>query len=346
MKRVKTIGMDLGDKNHHVCVLDAGGKVEMRGTIRNEPDAVRGFFLENRKAKVVMETGMHSGWVTDIGREVGMSLVVANSREVASIWKSRNKSDERDAEQLARLARADEKLLKPVQVRGREVRRDMVALKAREALVRSRVTLVNQIRSICKNFGYRLASGGSEAFGRRVRLPEELQELLDPMLKQVESLSECIKGYDEKIIGLEGKYPVAKRLQQVTGVGSLTSVAYVLMVEDPGKFKSSRDAGAYFGLKPRRDQSGEIDKQLPISKLGSEMVRRLLVNASQYIMGRFGPDSDLRRFGMKLAARGGKAAKKRAVIAVARKLAVLLHALWKSGQDYQPLKNGGLLRAA
>ncbi len=300
--------MDLGDKNHHVCALNGKGGVESRGTVKNDPESIRDFFSKHRGATVVMETGVHSGWISDLGEDLGMDLVVANSREV---------------------------------------RRDMGILKAREALVQSRADLVNRVRSICKNFGYRLKGVGTEAFARKIKLPEELQWILEGLVEQIGQLSEAIGKYEAKVKTLEQKYPQVEKLKQVAGVGPLTSVAYVLMVEDPQKLKRSRDAGAYFGLKPKRDQSGALDKQLRISKVGSEMVRRLLVNASQYIMGRFGPDSDLKRFGLKLASRGGKSAKKRAVIAVARKLAVLLHALWRSDRKYQPLRgngeNGGLL---
>ena len=118
----------------------------------------------------------------------------------------------------------------------------------------------------------------------------------------------------------------------------MTALAYLLTLEEPGRFEQSRSVGAYVGLTPRRDQSGQTDKQLRITQCGDGYLRQLLVTSSHYILGPFGPDSDLRRYGLRIAERGGKNAKKRAVVAVARKLAVLLHHLWKTGVDYEPLR--------
>jgi transposase len=137
-------------------------------------------------------------------------------------------------------------------------------------------------------------------------------------------------------------YPETAPLLDVNGVGALTALAFVLTVEEPGRFRSSRAVGAYFGLRPRRDQSGDVDKQLPVTKAGDRMVRKLLVQNAQYILGPFGKDSDLRRWGLKLAERGGKNAKRKAVVAVARKLAVLLHRLWVTGEVYEPLRRANL----
>lgn len=334
----KTIGIDLGDKNNWYCVLGKKAEVEDRGKVACELGAMKEFLKKHKGSEVVIEAGTHSGWVSDLCGSLGVNVLVANPREVASIWKSSNKTDERDAEQLARLARADRKLLKPVETRERKHRLDLTLIKSREGLVRARVELVCLLRSLVKNFGYRLKETSTKCFSNQIQLPEELRGHLKGVLESIESLSKRIQEYDVAIQKQEENYPEVKKLQQVPGVGKITSMAYVLLVESPHKFKTSRDAGAYLGLKPKRDQSGKIDKELGISKTGNSMLRRLLVNCSQYILGRFGPDSDLKRFGHKLIQRGGRSAKKKAVIAVARKLAVLLHALWKSDQPYQPLR--------
>ena len=161
------------------------------------------------------------------------------------------------------------------------------------------------------------------------------------MVRLAEELSDCIKDYDERIekLGRE-KYGHTELLRQVKGVGPLTSLAYVLTLENPDRFRKSRDVGPYLGLVPKQEDSGDSQPQLRISKAGDVMVRRLLVGSAHYILGRFGPDTDLRRYGLRLCERGGKNAKKRAAVAVARKLAVLLHRLWISGEVYEPLRHG------
>ena len=153
------------------------------------------------------------------------------------------------------------------------------------------------------------------------------------------AVSDCIQVYDERIekLGRE-KYGHTELLRQVKGVGPLTSLAYVLTLENPDRFAKSRDVGPYLGLVPKQEESGDSQPQLGISKAGDVMLRRLLVGSAHYILGPFGPDTDLRRYGLRLCERGGKNAKKRAAVAVARKLAVLLHRLWISGEVYEPLR--------
>ena len=163
-----------------------------------------------------------------------------------------------------------------------------------------------------------------------------------PLLGTVSQLTQTIRGYDRQIRALaEKKYPETGALKQVTGVGDLTALAFVLVLEDPDRFRKSRIVGSFLGCTPRRDQSGKVDKELPITKAGNRFMRRLLVLAAHYILGNLGPDTDLKRYGQRLIDRGGKAAKKRAVVAVARKLSVLLHRLWVTGEVYEPLRNSG-----
>lgn len=176
-------------------------------------------------------------------------------------------------------------------------------------------------------------------------MPQELVPALGPLLDTIASLSERIRDYDRTLEGVaEEIYPQTKLLRQVHGVGVLSALAFVLTLEDPSRFAKSREVGAYLGLVPATDQSGKSDPEKRISKHGSKMMRKLLVSSAHYILGPFGEDCDLRRHGERIAASGGKNAKKRAVVAVARKLSVLLHRLWVSAEVYDPLYNASRYR--
>jgi transposase len=273
---------------------------------------------------------------------LGHDVVVANTRKVRAISANERKSDWIDAEILARLVRSDRKLLHPVMMRSAQTQVDMVLLKARDAAVRARSLMVNAARAFVKGSGERVRKCSTPAFAKRCRedASAELVMTLEPLLAGIEAQTQVIQAYDRKLnqVAENGRYGQAvKQMVQITGVGNLTALAFVLTVEDTGQFADPRQVGPYLGLTPRRDQSGEVDKQLGITHAGNTMMRRLLVGSAQYIMGPFGPESNLRRFGDRLAARGGKAAKKRAVVAVARKLAVVMLKLWQSGQPYEPL---------
>ncbi len=262
-----------------------------------------------------------------------------------SIHKNRRKNDKVDARTLARLVRADPELLYPIQHRGDQARQDLVLLRAREGLVAARAKLINCVRGQVKSVGGRLPSCSAESFHYTVveKLPDSVKEALLPLVLQIGEMSQRIRTCDAQVIRMsKQKYPETERLQQVRGVGPITSLTYVLTLEKPERFTKSRDVGSYLGLVPRQDESGETSKQLRITKTGDRMLRQLLVSSGQYILGPFGEDCDLQRFGLKLAERGGKNAKKRAVVAVARKLAVLLHRLWLTGEKYEPLHNAHL----
>ena len=337
MKKGITIGMDLGDKKHQVCILDKSGKIIAEEKVTGTRAAVTKFFKQYRGAVVAMETGTHSRWVSQVAEAEGLNVLVGNARKLRMIWQSRQKSDARDAVMLARIARMDPALLCPIHHRGEQVQMDLEIIRARDVLVRERTRMVSHVRSVVKNMGERLAPSSAASFGHKAKIPEALKEALKPMLEMIRELTKKIHAYDLMVKeAAASKYPETERLRQVVGVGPLTALAYVLTLEEPGRFAKSRMAGAYLGLVPRLDQSGQIDKQLRITKHGDGYLRRLLIGSAHYILGPFGPDCDLRTFGLKLMQRGGKNAKKRAVVAVARKLAVLLHALWRSGQQYEP----------
>jgi transposase len=336
-----TIGIDLGDRRHAVCVLSAAGEILAEELIVNTRECLTTFAQHYAAATFVMETGTHSPWVSRLLEALGHRVYVANARKLRAISTSTTKSDAEDARMLARLGRADPALLSPVQHRSESAQRALVRLKVRESLVRSRVSQMNSVRFLVKSLGLLVPRGvKATAFVRKFRLQADAGTcaLVEPLLQALDALNAQIKQLDARLEQMaDAQYPVTTRLRQVDGVGPLTALCFVLTVENPGRFPRTRDVGAYLGLVPRRDQSGLTDKQLPITKAGNRQLRCLLVNCAHYILGPFGPPSHLREAGERIAARGGKSAKKRAVIAVSRKLAVTLLALWKSGADYQPL---------
>jgi transposase len=338
-----TAGMDLGDNYSHLCLIDTeSGQLIEGSRLRTTPEAMRRRFDSERPLYVAIEVGTHSPWVSRLLEECGHEVLIANPRKTRLIYGQRRKTDKLDAEKLARLARADPELLYPVEHRGCDSQAHLAVIHSREALVRSRTQMINHVRGTVKSFGYRLPKCSTPSFHKKVpgQLPSELAEVLGPIVETVGSLTEKIKDYDRHIEELAAeRYPETRLLRQVSGVGSLTALTFVLTLEDPQRFAESRSVGAYLGLAPGIDQSGEQDPQKRISGEGDEMLRRLLVSSAHYILGPFAPDSDLRRHGEKIAERGGKNAKKRAVVAVARKLSVLLHRLWVSGEVYEPLHN-------
>ena len=337
------IGLDLGDKNHTICVTGAGGKVDKEFAIANQRKELERLAADYPKARVAMEVGTHSPWISRLLKAKGMEVFVANSRKLRAIYENERKSDQRDARMLAKIARLDPDLLSPVRHISEDGQKDLLLIKLRDTLVRQRAAIISSIRASLKALGVRLALGSTASFARQAR--EALQELhadlltaVAPALSALEALCLQITAYDRAIDKATERHAQAQRLQQIGGVGPITSLAFVLFIEDPERFKEPRDVGAYLGLVPRRDQSGETDKQLPISKSGNRYLRGLLVQSAQYLLGHFGPECDLRTHGLSLAARGGKAAKKKAVIAVARKLGVLMLTLWRKDCDYQPLR--------
>jgi transposase len=335
-----TVGLDLGDRQHHVCVLDEAGEILAREVIVNSREVLSALGARYPGATFVMETGTHSPWVSRLLAAAGHRVIVANARKLRAIAQSQTKCDDEDAEMLARLGRADPKLLSPVRHRSEATQRALVRLKVREALVRNRVNLINSVRFLLKSLGVFVSSSiKAMAFTRKVRAqlaPSDLA-LVAPLLGAIDALNAEIKQLDTELETLaREQYPVTERLRQIPGVGPLTALCFILTLESAGHFAHARDVGPYLGLVPRRDQSGQTDKQLGITKAGQVQMRCLLVNCAHYILGPFGPPCRLRAAGERIAARGGKSAKKRAVIAVARKLAVTLLALWKTGADYQP----------
>jgi transposase len=336
-----TIGLDIGDQRSSWCVVDAAGRVLERGQVRTVATALRRLFERRPRSRVVLEVGTHSPWVSRLLGELDQEVLVANARQLRLIYGRERKNDRVDAETLARLGRVDPALLRPIRHRGAEAQADLAQLRARDGLVRARTQLINHVRGAVKAVGGRVPASSAPAFARHAagHLPPVLVPALAPVLEQIATLTDQIRAMERQLATLATtRYPETARLRQVPGVGPLIALCYVLTLEDPHRFASSRSIGAYLGLCPRQADSGAYHPQLRISKRGDAMLRRLLVNGAQYILGPFGRDTDLRRWGLQLTARGGKNAKKRAVIAVARKLATLLHHLWIGERPYEPVR--------
>lgn len=336
-----TIGLDLADVWSDFVGLDEEGNVVRRERVKTTEPELRRVFSKIAPTRIALEVGGHSAWVSRVLSSMGHTVIVANARKVALIHQNKRKNNHIDAELLARLARADQKLLFPIENRDEQSQADLAVLRSRDILVGCRTKLINHVRGVSKSFGNPLPRCSAPAFVTRCSglVPSAIGDALNPVLEQIAKMTTQIKAYERAITAMVKRYPAAQRLMQITGVGELTALAYVLTIEDPHRIQRSRSAGAYFGLVPGSDDSGEKHEQQRITKEGDRFCRRLLVSAGQYILGPFGPDSDLRRHGLAIASRGGKNAKKRAVVAVARKLSVVMHRLWITGEDYIPLFN-------
>jgi transposase len=336
-----------------MCVLDEVGDVTERAAVSTTREAMEKCFGKLARCRVVLEVGTHSPWVSRLLEKLGHEAVVANAHRASRLLEGDDKTDVLDAESLARWGRLDPSVLKPIRHRGVEAQRDRGMLQSRTALMRARTLLINHVRGVVKAFGGRITICSTESFHRRApgQLPEELREGLVPVVSEIGRLTALIRGYDRQIeVMATERYPETALMRQVKGVGALTAVGYVLAVDDPHRFRRSRTVGAYFGLRPKKRQSGTRDPELRISKAGDAEMRRLLVQAAHYVLGPFGPDTALKRWGEArgeaLATRGKKNAKKRAIVAVARKLAVLLHRLWVTAEVYEPLRGTPCLEAA
>lgn len=337
-----TIGLDLGDRKSHYCAIDAHGTVVDIGSLATTEVALREHFADRPPCRVVIEVSTHSPWISRLVQSLGHEVFVANPGAMYGKRRRRKRNDRMDAEFLARQGRADPQLLHPIRHRGARAQEHLEVLRARDQLVRGRTDLINHVRGSVKSVGARLPKCSADTFSRDVQeaIPLVLRRIHAPLLEMITRHTQWIRRYDKQILQLIAKeYSEAARLQEISGVGPITALAFVLLIEDPTRFAKSRDVGAYFGLVPALDESSDSTPQLRITKTGDPLGRRLLVSAAHYILGPFGPECDLRRHGEAMMLRGGTNAKKRAVIAVARKLAVLLHHLWLHESTYNPQHN-------
>ena len=332
----ETIGVDLGDKISRYAILNEAGVVVEEGSFRNTAESIAKHFGQQGRARVALEVGTQSAWISREFTKLGHEVIVANARELKWITLSDSKNDKNDAMKLARLARADQNLLAPVEHRTAEQQTELAVIRARDALVRARTLLVNTARGLAKGFGLRLPVTITVTFGARALagLAAHLHSAMSGLLEQIDALGIKIRDYNQRIAAVAAKHPEVERLASVPGVGTLTAATFVLTLGRRERFAHSRDVGSFLGLRPRQKQSGERDPKLGISKSGDKYLRKLLVQCAHHILGHFGKDSSLRQWG--LSKSDGSPGKKRAVIAVARKLAVLLHRMWVTGQIFKP----------
>lgn len=339
---IDTTGLDLGDRTTHLCTLDAQRKVIGRGRFTTTREALTRELGGVAPRRVVIEAGSQSLWVSHLLRDLGHQVMVVDPRRVQKLVAGSRKTDRRDAESLARLALGVPELLGVAHHRSFETQAELSILRSRDILVRMRTMLVCHVRGIVKTFGVNLPGCAATNFHRRVEelVPHQLKPAVQPVLAILRDLEQQIEAADQALeSAATARHPEVKVLRQVPGVGPILAMGFALTVGDPHRFQRSRDIGPWLGLTPDKKASGDSDPQLSIHRRGDGFLRRLLVMASHHILGRFGKDSDLRRSGLRLCERGGKNAKKRAVCAVARKLAVLLHRLWLSSGTYEPLRN-------
>jgi transposase len=343
-----TIGIDLGDQTSRYCILDEAGEIVSEDKVATTRDGLNALFAKMPGSRIAIEVGTHSPWVSRQLRLMGHEVIVANSHKVKLITQNVRKSDRIDARQLARLARVDPNLLSPIQHRGEQAQKDLTVIRARAELMEVRTHLINSVRGLAKPMGERLkkcdADQVSTELGRG--LSASVQAMMEPLLTSVAEISKQIGKYDEQIEEITKRYPETKLLRPVYGVGPLIALTYILTLEEAGRFEHSRDVGPYLGLTPRQHESGESKPELGISKAGDKLLRSLLVQGAHCVLRKGAPDSDLRKWGLEKEGKGGKRAKKRAIVAVARKLAVLLHHLWATGEVYDPQYNRKAAEAA
>ena len=279
-KQKLTVGLDLGDRSSWYCVLDEAGEVISEQKLGTTPKAMKEVFAAMPRSRIALETGMHSPWVSRLLSELGHEVIVAHARNVRLIGESRRKDDRLDAMTLARLARIDPQLLSPVKHRSAQAQADLTVIRARASLVRARTALVNAARGLTKSYGERIRGCNPRNLDseKAQSLSPELQAALGPLLQALESLSQRIAEYNQQIEQTaKQSYPQTALLKQVKGVGTLIALTYMLTLEDPHRFRKSRDAGCYAGLQPGRRNSGQSEPQMHISKEGDPYLRTLLV---------------------------------------------------------------------
>jgi transposase len=332
----ETIGIDVGDKMSRYCIVDQQGEVVEEGSFRNQGSSIETHF-GGEPQRIALEAGAQSAWISRELKKLGHEVIVANARQLKWITASDTKNDPVDARKLALLARADVRLLAPVEHRSAEQQAELAVIRARDAILRARTLLINSARGIAKGFGVRLPKSITGTFGQRAvdALPEFLRAALAGLLDKVDALSREIAGYDQQLGELAEKHPELACLESIPGVGRLTAMTFVLTLGRAERFAHSRDVAGFLGLRPKQRQSGARDPQLGISKSGDPYLRKLLVQCAHHILGHWGKDSALRQWGL-AKSEGGKKATLRAIVAVARKLSVLLHRLWVSGEFYKP----------
>lgn len=330
-------GLDVSDRLTHICIVDGEGSVVWRGACASDPEAVAKALGRHAPgvARVVLETGSLSAFLYHGLKERGVPAVCICARHAKGVLSARiNKSDVHDAEGLAQLARTG--WFKAVRMKDGTTHLVRAELKVREQLIKAHRAMAGQMRGLLKLFGLRL--GKATTPGRRAERLQalftqrpELRPVLSPLVASLAVLEEQIARSSKRLKARAAADPVCARLMSVPGVGPVTALVFKSSIEDPARFARGRDAGAYAGLVPRRSQSGERDTRGRITRAGDAMLRSALYEAANNLLSRVKRPSPLQEWGQALALAKGP---KRARVAVARKLAVLLHRLWSSNTSF------------
>lgn len=337
----RSIGLDLGDDSSSYCILDGRAQVVREGSIETSRRGLDELMVGQPACRIVLEASRQSHWTSKHLRSLGHEVIVINPRRLQLISESVCKTDRNDARLLARVGRLDVGILQPVHEKSDESLASRMLLRGRSQLVRTRTRIITLVRGSLKVFGIKVPTCSTEVFDDRARrlIPKLLRPALDPLLETLADLKQHIECYDHEIARTSDKrFPQTALFQQIHGVGPLVALSFITAIEDPKRFKSSRTVGAYLGLTPRSYQSGKSDPRLRITKQGDGMLRSLLVTAATHILRRSAPDCDLKRYGKRVSRGGTPRDRGRARIAVARKLACLMHRLWLTGEVYQPLR--------
>lgn len=337
-------GIDLHTKSSEVVVIGEGGEIVEHAKIPTTETALRRWF-GNRDAMVVcIEACGQSAWAARILSSLGHDMVVANGARVRLIAEATLKNDTVDATTLARLVRADRTLLSPITHRSPETQRQRAVLRSRRTLVNARTACTNAARGILRSFGHKTPSRSAEKLAEAIaddRIPEELVAAVAPLVRVALELTIEIERLDEDVEEMGEDHPAVALLQTVPGVGPLVALAYVLCIEDPARFPKSRSTAGYLGLRPKMRESASSSRFGSITKQGDPEMRKLLVQAAHGML-RSHADSDLKRWANGLSARIGK---KKAVVALARKLAVVMHRMWVTGEPFHPFRDARELAA-
>jgi transposase len=333
---VEHFGIDLHQKHSEICGLDAEGRVKYQHRIATTEAGLRRVFGRRKPCRVVIESGCQTAWAARLLEEMGHQVVVVNPRRVRLIAESTLKSDRIDAEVLAWLSRQEEGMVRPVYQRSEAAMELRTRLRVRTSLVRARTALINSVRGTLRSQGYRMSSCLAARFAERFHgqtLAAELRQVLDPLVEMIARLSEQIERLEKDLVEESCADELLLRLQEVPGVGPLVCLSFIGWVDRPERFERSRDVGACLGLRPKVRESGDRQWRGAITREGDSEMRRLLVQAAHAAL-HCRRESALKRWALQLAERVGK---RKAVVALARKLAVLLHRLWVTGQSYHPL---------
>jgi transposase len=332
------VGLDVSQKETAICVIDREGNRLWQGVCRSTPKAIAGVLRRkaSKAVKIALETGPLAVWHWHELRNAGFPLICLHARHAkAALSVQLNKTDANDAFGLAQIVRTG--WYREVAVKSLESHKLRLLLTARMRIVSMRTTLYSQIRGLLKTFGIVLTPGKGGTFERLVAqgAPKDshVKLVIDSLLATWRHLSLELRKFDREILKAVAANPVCQRLMTVPGIGPVTALAYVTTVDEPGRFGRSKDVGAYLGLTPRRYQSGETDRAGRISKCGDRMTRSLLFEAAGVLLFRNKDSSVLKDWGLRLTRRVGTS---KARVAVARKLAVLLHRLWVQGLEFEP----------